>query len=97
VPEQAWLIILTAAIGLLGAILGLFARMVLARIEKPWETISRHSKEIAALQAFEARFNATESAWDLWREGLERRLESLSAEMRDLEIRLTRLERNGNH
>jgi hypothetical protein len=99
VSEQAWLTLLTAAIGLLGVIISLFARTVLA-------AVAQNTKDVASLKAFEARFIATEQAWNLWREtyvgdtGLRRRevdkrLDTHAAEIKDQESRIVRLERNG--
>lgn len=67
-----------------------------------WKSVKDRLDDIdtGALAAFIARFNATESSWERWRQEfsgeVSKRLDSHSDQIRTNDRRITRLERNGH-
>lgn len=100
--EQAVLWLLAVLVASIGGLLGLFARIVMARL-----TALEREQQSSHVSALVARFDATERSWDAWRAGLEsdrktlhssheRRLDSHAQDLKDHGNRITRLERNGH-
>lgn len=89
--EQAVLTVIGLLIGALFGVVGFIIRAMWAKL-----IALEEAEQDGELGAFVARFDATERSWESWREGIDRRLDSHSDDIKRNGNRLTRLERNGH-
>ena len=88
--DQVWLSILSILMLIITSAFGWFFKMLFAKLS----ALEANSQN-TALAAFLGRDVEREKSWTLWRETVDRRLDSKRADIKDLDHRVTRLERNG--
>ena len=80
---------------LIGILLGALATLVIALARIFWNKLSEIDS--GAFAAFRAMDVEREKQWMYWRNVVDRRLDEKKANIKDLDHRVMKLERNGSH